>query len=153
MPEKPTDKEVAAQAEAAAKLQKKQISDAQAIIRKITSEVKQDWFTIMQLVSQLSITHTEAETMIGMLQIWGMIRMEQKDDNIRFKVVTSKDDRDDIIREGQDMMRADIQKYEYEIKLLEKGITNLDELQKIDMWKGLIVVSQRISPPHLSSSK
>ena len=99
----------------------------------IIDQVKQEWFTIAQLYSQCKYTQPQLDNMLGHLQAFGMLDMKHDKDNTRYKVCTTVEERDHIIKNVKERMVNDMQKLQY-------GVKRLDNILEINPWNVLISV-------------
>ena len=100
---------------------------------RIMDEVKHEWFTQGQLHKASKATNEEIKNMLGQLQAFGMLRQKMDDDKHYYKVVTTKEERDEIIREGLGLIQNDITRLEYACK-------RMNNIIEIDPWNALKAV-------------
>jgi len=100
---------------------------------RIMGEVKREWFNEAQLHKASKATREEVHGMLGQLQNFGMLLRRKEGDQVQFKVVTTKEDRDRVIREGIDLIKNDIQRLTY-------ACARMENIIEIDPWKSLTLV-------------
>ena len=100
---------------------------------RIMEEVKREWFNEAQLHKASKATREEVQGMLGQLQNFGMLKRRKEGEMVQFKVVTTKEDRDSVIREGISLMQNDIQRLTY-------ACVRMENIIAIDPWKGLTLV-------------
>ena len=100
---------------------------------RIMSEVKHEWFNEAQLHKASKATRDEINNMLGHLQNFGMLKRRQEDDIVQFRVVTTKEERDEVINQGIEMMKNDIRRIEYACK-------RMNDIIDIDPWNALTLV-------------
>ena len=113
---------------------KEELEQGVQIGKVIIKEVSQEWFTMAQLYSQSKHTQPQVDGMLSHLQAFGMLDMKQEKDNTRYKVCTSIEERDRIVRDAKARMVNDMQGLEY-------GIKRLDNILKINPWNVLTSVN------------
>ena len=100
---------------------------------RIMSEVKREWFNEAQLHKASKATRDEINNMLGHLQNFGMLKRRQEDEIVQFRVVTTKEERDEVINQGIEMMKTDIRRIEYACK-------RMNDIIDIDPWNALTLV-------------
>ena len=110
---------------------KEEIILGRKIGERIAGEVKKEWFSVANLHKASNATHDEVKNMLGHLQAFGMLKKKMTEDgnSILYKVVTTKEERDDIMREGIGMMESEISRLQYACK-------RLNNIVEINPWEG-----------------
>lgn len=80
---------------------------------------KKEWFTIMELVSKSCNNHDITVSSLNFLRLYGLAICEDREDKLKYKIVSSATERDNIYRKAIEDLTNQKNALDYRIKKLE----------------------------------